>query len=1221
MPDTPALQPEPGGPLAPVEAALRRTRRTASILLVTTGLAGFLAGGVAVAIAAGVLDYFFRVPLWFRLAVWAAGIVGGVWAAKRWVVPALRFRPSLTEVALRLERSDAGRKAGLGGVLASGLELQNDPTQTTAGRWMAGHVVEEAGQRFSAARLGSLLDLRGMRDALLTLAVVLVACGTLAWVIGPRLFGIGIARVLAPWAGAEWPKRTELADATGATVHPLGTALPLRVALVRTDRGAGATRIAARYRIVGGGEDAATVRRVLLTGQGRSVTVPDASGEGKQGELYERLIDPAVLGTTTAAELEYWFETDDDRTEARRITLVQPPAVISAQVTVTPPEYASGAGGTRQAFVSGRLDLGPGNDQRAVVGPVLGGSEVELSVKLNKAVPAAPEDAEARKRWFSAALPGLDPASVAAEFAGTQWKLAWKADKALRLPMRPRDDYGLTPADESAFAFDVVEDRPPTATVTEPRADEAVLASAVVDAAGEGRDDVGLSDVRLQAQNAIAAKGSIGAAPEPTGEPTVVAAATGKGLGGEGEAGPPTQASVRAQVDLSKFDLKPGDELWLTALAADNYALGGNRHEAVRSAPRKLRVIREEDLIEQVRAELAAVRKIAVRLDEEQAELRKATQAGAVSADDRRRQAGLTQRITQQNETVQRLSQRVERNRLKDEAITGLLQDVGTLLQGAASDSEQAAAKMDAAARQAPEAEKTPLTPEQQEKVGKSQEAVRDQLGRLAEMLDKGEDSWLVSRNLQRLLEQQRDLQARTQRAGEQTMGKKAQDLTPQERSELAQIADQQERLSEAARQAIDNLSERAKQMEKADSVQAEGMRRAAERGRQQQVPQKMSEASRSVQQNQTSTAEQQQQDAAQALEQMVQDLNEAQKNRDDHLKRVLASIIESLEKLIQQQDAQIAALGAAGADPASLDGPMIELNKNTLDVAGQARGDRAMARIAELVDRAASNQGTAIGALRAKPVDADGADKSEREALRLLKLARDEARKQEQEAQKRDQDKKRRELRRAYRDALEQEVALKGETDPFIGKAVDRRDRMKVRGLGERQDTVRATLEDLRKKTQELTEATVFDYAHTRLDQATSTAAKKLRAGTADRAVSRHQDSAITILKSLVEALDDRAKQDDEFKDDSAGGGGGGGGGQQPLIPPLAELRLLRAMQQEAADVTRTIDDAKDAAPDELVGLGDLQKSLSDRGKELIQKLQGPGGGGPEKPEKPGKD
>jgi hypothetical protein len=401
-------------------------------------------------------------------------------------------------------------------------------------------------------------------------------------------------------------------------------------------------------------------------------------------------------------------------------------------------------------------------------------------------------------------------------------------------------------------------------------------------------------------------------------------------------------------------------------------------------------------------------------------------------------------------------------------------------------------------------------------------------------------------------------------------------------------------------------------------------MKDAAERGRQQQVPQKMDEAARNVEQNQTSTAEEQQQQAMDAMEQMLQDMQEASKKRDASLRRVLTSIVESLEKLIRDQDTQVAALAAAipASEFEGLDAPMITLNQNTLAVADKARGDRQTARIAELIDRAARAQTEAIKALRAKPVNSDEADKDERESLRLLRLAKTEAQRLEDEARKRDEDRKRQELRKVYREALEQQVGLKGETDPYIGKAVDRRDRMKVRGLGERQDALRVSLDELRKKTEEMAEAGVFEFAHQRLDQTTGTAAKKLRAGQPDRVVERNQDSAIRLLKSLVDALNDQAKQDDEFREDQNGGGGGGGGGQKrPLIPPLAELRLLREMQQEAADLTRIIDESKDpAASDDITGLGQFQRGLSERGQELVKKLQEPDPKQP-LPEEPKKD
>ena len=44
----------------------------------------------------------------------------------------------------------------------------------------------------------------------------------------PMLTEIGVERLLWPLSGAQWPKRTGVADVTGVKVHPLGSALALR---------------------------------------------------------------------------------------------------------------------------------------------------------------------------------------------------------------------------------------------------------------------------------------------------------------------------------------------------------------------------------------------------------------------------------------------------------------------------------------------------------------------------------------------------------------------------------------------------------------------------------------------------------------------------------------------------------------------------------------------------------------------------------------------------------------------------------------------------------------------------------------------------------------------------------------------------------------------------------------------------------------------------------
>src|SRR6187402_2223285 len=98
--------------LSSVERSLSGFRRAAAIVLLVAGLPTLVSAVLAALLALGMVDYLLRLPAWFRLGGWVAGIVAIVVAFTHWVVPALRFKPSLTELALRLEKSESGRAAG-----------------------------------------------------------------------------------------------------------------------------------------------------------------------------------------------------------------------------------------------------------------------------------------------------------------------------------------------------------------------------------------------------------------------------------------------------------------------------------------------------------------------------------------------------------------------------------------------------------------------------------------------------------------------------------------------------------------------------------------------------------------------------------------------------------------------------------------------------------------------------------------------------------------------------------------------------------------------------------------------------------------------------------------------------------------------------------------------------------------------------------------------------
>lgn len=1189
-----------------IVSALRRVRRRARLVLVAGHAAALLAIILAVIVSLGLADYAIRMPSWLRMGIWLVGAASAVALAWRWIIPAWRFRPTLTDIALRIERSKAGRDAGLPAMLAAAVDFRHESApESSATRGLREVVQAEAASRFSRLGGATVIHLDGLRRR----SAWLVGASVIALamvVIAPTLSRIGAQRVLMPWTDVSWPTRTEIVDATALAVHPLGSALPLRAVLTRTDQAEGRTTVAARYRLFIDGREE-PVRRVLLTGQRRTVEV-GAGGESSaaSGELYERLIEPVGLGVGASqdpaltAELEYWFETSDNQTRAERIRLVAPPMVKSARAIVTPPGYV-GAVASGAVIASGNVDLGSGGDARAVLSPVLAGSRVQLTIDINKPIPAPPDLADAAA-VASQAEGMLGDASlgeaVVAWGDGGSVQLDFVATRSMRLPVVVTDAFGLTSPEDVAYAIDVIEDRAATAAVIEPVEDESVLPTAVIGLIGEGRDDAGVAWVAIESQHARPPSGSLGAPPEALAEPVRLAE---RAVGGMGEE-PLLVAEVRFVLELESHGAQAGDEFWITAMAQDTYVLDGVSHVPGRSAVRRLRVLSEDQFITQIRTELAGVRETAKRLDEEQAALETAVPRDGATEANRARQAGITDRLAALEQAVSRLAERTQRNRLEDEAIDDQLAESERALGRAAEQSREASQGMNTGRAPDPT-----LTPEEQREVEAAQEQVRQSLAELIEMLDAGEDSWLARRQLEALIEQQRELMGQTSEMTDRTLGRSEQDLTAAERGAMESIAERQREIAERASQALDDLQQRSQEMQQRDPMTADAMAQAAQRGRQQQVPEQLEQAAEQIEQNQGQSAQQSQQQALEAMEDMLEDLQNAQRSRDETLRRILASVIESLQNLIAVQQRELDALAIAERDndATGLDAGMIRLHTNTLGVESMVRvGFRELAVLADHVRTASEAQATAIGILRTAPLDAPAARTAEQASLAALEQALAEAQRQQEEATQRDLERQRREMRRAYREALEQQVVLRGETATFVDKDLARRQRVTVRRLGDRQDEIRERLAEVRRMLEEAEAAALFTFAHERLDALSGASARELRLGEATQRVLRDQDSITRILQSLIRALDPERANEDEFRENEQAGGEGegqSGGGDEALIPPMAELILLREMQMEAADATRDADDSPAA---DLDALGELQAQLAGHGAELIRRL-----------------
>lgn len=1186
--------------MGPIVRGLGRLRTAARAMLVARASAWVVAGALAGGLGLGLADYSLRLPGVLRWVVWGIGLGLIVHAIVRRVVPAAAFRPSLTDLALRLERSETGREAGLVGELASGLELSGAAGQSALEAELGAAVARRARERFGRARPWHLVSAGQTLRALGVLAVAAGAVVTLA-MLRPTLTAIGAQRVLTPWRDAAWPRRTELADATIERVHPHGQVIELRTALVRTNHELGDTRVAARYRVIRDGQ-AGPDQRVLMTSQRTRSTIDTPAGPVR-GEVYERPIDPPDPAQTSELIVEYWFETDDAQTDPARIRLVPPPRIVAARVAVAVPAYAAQTLADDSAILTGTRELGAGRDERAIAGPILAGSTVELAVEFNKPLPIAQSEEALASAWSASLAASAVDRGVRYEANGDEAVARFVVARSARLAVSLRDEFGLVGEDEAIYSLDVVPDAPPTAAVVEPAQDEAVLASAVVGVVGEGRDDLSVREVWLERRLARPPGGSQSGAPEPRGDATVLVRESIHAQ---------RTARVGTTLDLSTTGVRAGDELWITPHARDGAVLAGEPRAASVGTPRRLIIISSTELIERIRRELGGLREAARRLDELQGELQQTTRDQGPSEARSGSQDEIGAQITAQREIVDRLAGRVERNNLQDEAISGVLDDAGLALDAARQASDRAQQGLDEAAVRG-------RTDEGDAQIDREQARVRDELGRLAEMLDRGEDDWVVRRRLERLLDEQRLLREQTGAIGASTFGRSRQDLTPQELSELDRIAQRQAEAADRAGETLDELNERGRDLAEIDPAKSMGMQQAADRGRQSQIEQRMREAAGQIGQNQTGDASSGQQAIVDELEKMIEDLDDAQRNRDEALKRILASVIDSIRGLVAQQQRQLDALDAARGERtfAGLDRAMIRVNTNTLGVLDQvASSGQELAPVAGLLDQASGAQGEAIRLLRSVELDDAAVEEAERSSLARLGEALAEAQRLEQEAQARDQARVRAELREAYRAALERQVVLRRDTEPMAEiESPSRRQRQQIRGLGEQQDGLSETLADLLTQTEGMAGAAMFVYAHDRLERVTGRAAGSLRAGRADTAVLADQATAIRVLRSLVEALREPEQPDDAFREDDGGGGGSGDGqsGDEPLIPPMAELLLLRSMQAEALERTRAAAagpiDAREAA--ELAG---LQRELSELGQELIEQMQ-------QQPKLPGED
>lgn len=1130
----------------------------ARALRITGAVAALVVLFFASVMGVAAVDAVVRFPGVLR-GIMLAVIAGFMFVDMRKVVlPAFRFKPQPVDIALRIERM----RPELQGKLASAVEFEL--SGAARGSALAARAIRDAEDRSSGASLGKVIRWKPMGTRF---AAALLCVGSAIGfaIVEPDTASIAARRVLMPWSDAVWPARTALAGMiVDGSVAARGRPLALRARM--TEGEAERERVRAEYRVT----------RDSVVGDWIEVGLArQPSGE------FERFVD------ADGERIEVRFMTSDATTEIATVRLVAPPAIASAQARIEPPAYAARAVQLRVE------DLGDCSGSRGILrDPILAGSQIAFDLRMTRALAFDPAHSPLKQVSSSGAEPGattMPVAIVVDEADGAHWTVSCTAVEATRLALTLIDSDGIAGENEIVLAFDTIADRPPSATIVEPVQDESVVVDARIAMRADARDDIGLAKAGIEIATRI---GKDSVESMVFEEPAQVMA------GANGEEGAATEASVERMLDIAKLKLSAGDSIVLRAYAQDAFDGGSVQpaHERVRSAPRILRIVGDDEFERQIRGVFAGVRRDAMRVDERQAKARDAVERDPSERGLAELQAAVTEGAARMREATEQAIARLEKNDRANGVLSELAEQARELTAAAESRSAEASGAVERAREQKVAAESK--TGQEQatakdaataaaKSAAELQDAVRAELEDLVALLDRDEDSWLAKRRLDALANKIRQSARETDQAARRSNGEGREELSPDARAEIDALADKQEQEATEAEQVVQELKERSQALKDADPQQSRALEEAAKAAEDGKVREELEQAAKDSSQNRLAQSKQAQDRAASALQKAAEALNEDRKVHAEELARQLESLADSIRRLIKDAENVRDEVAAAGdGNDADADAQREraalgagKLSQNTRGVASDARATgREAARVARTLDAAAGSLAKVAGNLRGDPFDRNDTTLAVDSALKSLNDALVDAEQAADRAEERAEEEKREELLVKYRDFLERQAALRGSVEKIVpadAAVLGRRELIESRRLGTAQEELRLAIAELRAKEEDVQGSDALVEMHDAIDAALTDAKASLSGGRPAEAMPG-EDDAVAALSAIVVALDenDAPKNDeDKFGEQEAdqGGDSGGSGGQSGgAVPPAAEIKLLRAMQDSLAKRTR---------------------------------------------------
>jgi hypothetical protein len=921
---------------------------------------------------------------------------------------------------------------------------------------------------------------------------------------------------------------------------------------------------------------------------------------------------------------------DDDSMPWFDVEVLDPPALHSITATLTPPAYT-------------------GWPNEAVENPIraLVGTQVELAAQSTKPLESARLflddtrvlDGQITEDGLKAKFPGSGSSPWVLEKSGAYW-------------FGLKDLDGLPGGEDERWLVRAVPDSPPAVSIEDPTANLFVTPQATVPLRVSASDDLAVwrmdllfarSDDLNEPENTF----ELYAGPDQV-EPRTVgfAAATDSG----------ERQTVNYTWSLASLGLAPGDRVTFSASAADY------RPQSSRSEPRRLIVITSEELTDRIAARQSFILAELTRALEIQRQSRGQVSKLEIRLEETRhfdqldvdhlRGAELSQRQVKRTLTsgsegvpmhVRGLLADLENNKVDSpdmrRRMEWLLEEIGrldrehlTVIGHELTAAIKAAQiRLDDRPPEPPSAEDNPDKSQAGEPdaavmgrladAGKQQDAVILALEEIVGQLAQWANSRRFFRDIGQLLRRQDELADRTAELARSTLGRERENLSSQEVARLRTTARDQFELARRLDRTLQDMSESADQLVETDPLGAEKVSDAVHRAGELATSAKMQSAGSSLEGNQMGQAIGLQNEIRENLKELLDLLAGRNETELERLVERLRQAEEDLADLARRQSKLAEELERVGQDTDQETRSQMERLRREQESLEQET-DRMTRRLERLMAQQASRTTEqAAGSMQAAAQgagagDAQGASREAAEAKSKL----DEA--QQQVARRR------RQLEAEL--AMEQLARLEDSLKTLRGRqqsVIDETRRLDelattqgelTRGqlasllnVGREQQLVRGETIQLSEK---LAGAAVFNLALGVAADDMKAAANLLERKQTGEETQRAELNARARLDQLIEAVK-------EEEPESGDGGGAGGAGNQPggmpmaqALQALAELKLLKLMQEELNLRTRDlenafgqVEDPADDARGQYDALSSDQGQLADLMLNLIAPQEDP--------------